>query len=177
MNYLVATLLTVLNAVWLFLVVLGLPGTWLMVASTLLVAWWRHGEGTAGSGSMFGTPLLVAIGVLALLGEVLEFLAGVIGSKSTGGSQRGALGALAGALVGGIAGTVLIPLPVVGSLLGACAGAALGALGLELHSGRALRASLWSGVGAGAGRFAGTVIKTAVGALIWVLVAVAAFWP
>ena len=177
MTYLLATLLTILNTIWLLLVVLGLPGTWLMVLGTLLLAWWRwDAAGTAG-GPMFGVPVLVTISSLAVLAEVLEFAAGLVGSKASGGSARGAAGALVGALVGGIAGTVLVPAPVLGSLLGACAGAALGAWALELHSGRTMRVSLRSGLGAGLGRFAGTVIKLVVGVLIWLIVAVAAFWP
>ena len=177
MTYVLAVLLTLLNALWLFLVVLGLPGTWLMVAGTLLIAWWRW-YAVAGQ-PMFGTPVLIAICALAVLGEVVEFYAGVVGARKAGGTRRGALGALLGALVGGVAGTILIPIPIpgLGSLLGACGGAAVGAWGLELHSGREMRASVKSGVGAGAGRFAGTVGKLIIGVVIWVIVAVAAFWP
>ncbi len=174
MNYLFATLLVALNTVWLFLVVLGLPGTWLMVGGTLILAWWRR---DAGDGAMFSNPVLVLICVLAGLGEVLEFLAGVVGSKVAGGSRRGALGALLGALVGGIGGTFLIPIPVLGSLLGAGLGAGLGAWGLELHSGREMRAALRSGAGAGVGRLSGATAKLIVALLIWVIIAVAGFWP
>jgi uncharacterized protein YqgC (DUF456 family) len=172
MNYLLATLLIALNAFWLFLVVLGLPGTWLMVGGTLLVAWWRHG---AAGAPMFSNSVLVLICVLAVLGELLEFLAGAVGSKVVGGSKRGALGALIGAVVGGIGGTFL--LPVLGSLVGTGVGAALGAWAFELHSGRAMRVALRSGAGAGVGRLTGITIKLVVGVLIWAIVAVAAFWP
>ena len=55
MLYLWATLLTLLNAGWLATVLLGLPGTWLMVITTALVAWWQWDQG------MIGLPVLVAI--------------------------------------------------------------------------------------------------------------------
>jgi hypothetical protein len=175
MTYLCAALLTALNAVWLMLVVLGLPGNWLMLLSTLLVAWWRWGAEPGRP--MFGMPVLVTICGLALVGELLELLAGMMGSKAAGGSRRGAMGALVGAIVGAIVGTLVIPIPVLGSLLGTCGGAALGAWGLELSGGRTQRASLKSGVGAGVGRFVGTLAKLVAGAAIWIIVAIAAFWP
>ena len=43
MVYIWATSLVVINAVWLALVLVGLPGNWLMVATTALVAWWQWG--------------------------------------------------------------------------------------------------------------------------------------
>jgi uncharacterized protein YqgC (DUF456 family) len=175
MIYLCAALLVVLNAVWLLLVALGLPGNWLMVLSALLVAWWRWDA--APGQPMFGTPVLIVICGLALAGEVAEFIAGAVGSKTAGGSRRGAVGALGGAVVGGIVGTFVIPIPVLGSLLGTCGGAAIGAWGLELAGGVSVRRSLQVGVGAGVGRLVGTLAKLGVGIAIWTIVAVAAFWP
>lgn len=177
MTYLIATLLTLLNAFWLLLVVVGLPGTWLIVATTLLVAWWRWDASLSADQQMFGVPVLVGVVALAVVGELLELGAGAVGSKTAGGTRRGAIGALVGAVVGGLAGTVFIPVPVVGSLAGTCLGAAVGAWGFELHQGRTMEASLRSGAGAGVGRFFGTVAKLVVGALIWLVVGVAAFWP
>jgi len=177
MIYLWATLLVLLNAVWLALVVIGLPGTWLMVISTALLAWWQWDAETSTGDPMFAVWMLVAITALAFLGEILEFFAGVLGSQKAGGTRWGSIGALIGGLVGGIGATFLIPIPVIGSLMGACGGAALGALGLELARGGGITASTKSGVGAGVGRFVGTIAKLAVGGVIWLVVAVAAFWP
>lgn len=177
MTYVLATALTLFNAVWLLLVVLGLPGTWLMVVTTLLVAWWQWDPALPAGQQMFSIWVLVAIAGLAVIGEVLEFFAGVFGTRAAGGSGRGAVGALIGTLIGGVAGTFLIPIPVLGSLIGACAGAALGAWGIELWQGRTMGASVKSGVGAGVGRFAGTLAKLVIGVLIWLIVGVAAFWP
>lgn len=175
MVYVLAAALTLVNAGWLLLVVLGLPGNWLMVLGTLAVAWWQW-EAVVGQ-PMIGVPVLVTIVVLALLGEISEFLAGVAGSKAAGGTRRGAVGALVGALIGGIVGTFIIPVPVLGSLAGTCLGAAVGAWGLELSGGRSLRAAACSGAGAGVGRFVGTLAKLVAGVAIWVVTAIAAFWP
>jgi hypothetical protein len=40
-----------------------------------------------------------------------------------------------------------------------------------------MRASVKSGVGAGVGRLAATLMKLVGGAIIWLIVAVAVFWP
>jgi len=174
MLILIPTSLVVLNAVFVVLVLLGLPGTWLMVAATALVAWWRWD--VSGAAPMFGVPVLAVVIGLALVGELVEFAAGVAGTKSAGGTRRGSLGALIGSLLGAVAGT-FIPPPILGTLIGACAGAAVGAWGLELSGGRSMRASVRSGVGAGVGRFFGTVAKLVVAVVFWAVIAVAAYWP
>lgn len=171
MMYLWATILVLANGAWLFLVLLGLPGNWLIVGSTALVAWlyWDRG--------MISKWTLIALVLIAVVGEVLEFAAGAVGTKRAGGSRGGAFGALMGGLIGAAVGTLVIPVPVIGSLLGACSGAFSGALAMELAGGRELDPAIRSGLGAGAGRFVGTVAKLAVGAVLWIVVAVAAFWP
>jgi uncharacterized protein len=163
--------LLAINALWLLVVVFGLPGTWLMVASTALFAWWKWDQG------IFSKWTLILIVLLAVLGELIEFFAGVAGAKKTGGSRRGALGALIGALVGAVVGTILIPVPVLGTLIGSCLGAAAGAWGFELLGGRKMPQAVNVGVGAGIGRFLGTFLKFILGLLIWSIIAVAAFYP
>lgn len=177
MIYLWATLLSLLNIVWLLLGILGLPGTWLMVASTALLAWWQWEDGKDASQQMFSLGVLITIGVLALLGEILELGAGLVGSRKAGGTKWGAVGAILGTIVGGISATFLIPLPIISSIIGACLGAALGAGAFEMMSGRKLTPSFKSGVGAGVGRFGGVVIKLGIGVVIWLIITVAAFWP
>jgi len=169
--YLWATLLVLVNLVWLALVLVLLPGNWLMVATTSLVAWWQWDQ------QMIGVPVLVAIAVLAVVGEVVEFFSGMAGSKRAGGSRWAAVGALAGAIVGAVVGTVVIPIPVIGSLLGVCGGAALGAFGVELLRGRERSVAMRIGAGAGVGQLLGTTSKFLFGMVIWVIVATAAYWP
>ncbi len=171
-----ATVLTVLNLFWLILVAVGLPGNWLMVLSVALVAWLTWIPGVPAQEQMFRPATLIVLVSLAVLGEIVEFVAGAVGASRAGSSRAGALAALAGGLIGGIAGTFLIPIPVVGSLVGAAGGAGIGAWGIELSGGKSLDASLLIGLGAGLGRLAGTVAKLVFGAGIWLVASIAAFW-
>ncbi|MCH2373536.1 MAG: DUF456 domain-containing protein [Planctomycetes bacterium] len=158
-----------LNLIWLFLIVFGLPGNWLMVASAAGLLWWKPEL------DLFNSSTLCVCAGLALVGEIFEFVSGVVGSKKAGGSKWGSVGAIVGALVGAIFGTVLIPIPIVGSILGVCLGAFAGAMLLELVSGRNFGSSFRSGSGAAVGRFVGVMAKLGVGAVIWIVLAAAAF--
>lgn len=169
MLYLWSTMLILLNAFWLALVPFALPGNWLIVITTALFAWW-HAEH-----EIFSPYTLVAITALALLGEVVEFFGGVGGARKAGARFLGSLGAIIGAVVGAVLGTFIIP--VLGTILGSCAGAAIGACVFEASSGRRMEDSVRLGFGAGLGHFLGTTIKIALGLLIWLIVAIAAFWP
>ena len=77
--------------------------------------------------------------------------------------------------VGGVVGTAL-PVPIVGTLIGACLGAFIGALIGDLWAGRPLFPSFEAGWGAAVGRFWGTISKLTTGALIVVILALAAFF-
>ncbi len=169
MEYVYICVLLVLNLVWLFLVVLGLPGTWLMVLSAAGLAWWQPEL------DLFSNWTLVALAAMAAIGEVLEFISGMVGSKKAGGSTWGSIGGLLGALAGGIFGTVLIPIPIIGSILGVCLGAFGGAMAAEVLTGREMSKSVESGKGAAVGRFFGILIKLSLGVAIYATIAVAAF--
>lgn len=171
MLYVWSFLLILLNACWLVLVVFSLPGNWLIVISAFLFAWWRWEDG------VFSIYTLIAIVGLAVVGELVEFFASMVGAKKMGASWAGSIAAIAGAISGAIVGTFLIPVPFFGTLLGACIGAGLCAWGLEVVRGRKMGESVRYGVGAGLGRFVGTSTKVILGIFIWLIVAVAAFWP
>ena len=171
MMYLCASLLVVVNAFWLVLTLLMLPGNWMMVATTALVAWWQWDKG------MFSPWTLAAIVVLAAGGEVAEFFFSALGVRKAGGTRWAALASLAGAMIGAVVGTFAIPVPVLGSLIGVCVGACAGAWAGEAASRRRLKDSAMVSLAAGAGRLLGTIAKFVIGVLIWLIVAVAAFWP
>lgn len=177
MSILVAAGLALVNLMWLALSLLGLPGNWLMVATTGLIAWWRWDPSRPPTDQMISVTVLVILALLALVGEAVELLGGWFGAKRTGGSRWGAVGALLGTLIGGIAGTLVIPIPIIGSILGACCGAAIGALALEFASGRAPGDAVRSATGAGLGRAAGMAAKLSTGGAIWLIATVASFWP
>jgi hypothetical protein len=168
---LIAIGLVIVNAVFLATNLLALPGNWLMIVATVLVTWWRRDAG------MFSVWTLVAVVAMAAAGEFMELLSGATVARRAGASRWGAFGAILGGVVGAIAGTFLIPVPVVGSLVGACGGAAAGAFILERLKGRPSDASLRAGVGAGWGHLLGTASKLLIGAAIWIVITIAAFWP
>jgi uncharacterized protein YqgC (DUF456 family) len=140
-----------------------------MVLVTAVLKWWQPGYVLVS-----WTVLGVAAG-LALLGEVLEFALGAAGARHSGGSTRATALAILGSLIGGIVGTAL-PVSLVGTLLGACLGAFAGSLIGDLWAGRPLFPSFEAGWGAAVGRFWGTISKLTIGAIIVVVLALAAFF-
>lgn len=143
--------------------ILGLPGLWLMllghIGYGLLTGW----------GYYIGWESVIALFVLCVLAEGVEFLAGAAGSAQAGGSKRGMLGAIGGGLVGGIVGSVLIPVPILGTIIGAVGGSFAGSALVErmIHpdNQRAIRI----GIGAAKGRFWGIIIKSGFGIVIGVI--------
>ncbi|MFT4649460.1 MAG: hypothetical protein ACI87O_001826 [Planctomycetota bacterium] len=160
--------LALVNAFWLVLVLVGLPGTWLIVASCALVDWWTDKE-------LFSTPTLLAAVALAALGEVVELMAGSAGARKAGGGRRGSWGALGGGIAGAILGTFFIPIPLFGSLIGAGIGAFAAASFLEHDGGKDMSTALRIGRGAAWGQFLGTFAKLLVGISVWLLVSIASF--
>jgi hypothetical protein len=171
MDWLYAAILLLVDTLGFFLIVLGLPGTWLMVVAAAGVSWVSRQSGPP----LISNAVLWALLGLAVLGEVAELVAGAAGSRRAGGSWRGSAGALLLGMVGGIVGTFAIPVPVVGSVLGACAGAFAGALAGELWGGRSVEDAMAIGRVAFASRLAGTVLKIAIGAVMWVVATTASF--
>lgn len=175
-----ADILIVIWAALLFLLVvcgwasnlLGLPGNWFNVAAMAVYALIGPADGRAA----IGWWAVAIAGVLAVLGEIIEFAAGALGVSKAGGSRRGAVLAVVGSMVGGIVGMFVgLPIPVVGSVVGllflACLGALAGAVLGEKWKGRDWQQSFEVGHAAFWGRLFGTLGKLMTGAVI---VAVAA---
>ena len=176
MIYLWITLFILLLVVLWLTNLLGLPGNWLMIVAA--ACWtWLVGE----SFSEIGWLAILAIVFLAVLGELLEFGASVLGTKQVGGSRRAAVLSVVGSIVGGIVGVFVgLPIPIigwiVGSLLFACLGALVGAALGEKWQGSDVNASLKVGGAAFVGRLVGTVGKIAFGAVILVIVVLSLFF-
>jgi uncharacterized protein len=162
-----ALILTAVNAVWWLTNLVGLPGNWLMVAGAVLLTLLQRAQ------PPFSIWTLLAAGLLATAGELVEFFAGYSVARQAGTSRSGARWALWGGLIGGLLG-LAIPLPLMGPLLGACIGAAGGAIIAETQQGVAFKPALRRGQAAGVGRLLGTVGKLVIGLAIWLLLAVAA---
>lgn len=168
MIYVWSTLMAVVNAGWLLLTLVGMPGNWLMIATAALYE-------VLYAPSVFSTGVFVAAVGMAGLGELAELLAGMIGSRRGGASRKGSLGALFGGIAGAILGTALIPVPVLGTILGAAMGAFLVSATIELAAGRPQREAVRAGRGAAVGHVTGNLLKFLLGCGVWVTLAVAAF--
>jgi hypothetical protein len=138
------------------LIPLGLPGTFVQVGAALVL--------TAATG-LLGWGWVGLFLVLALLGELVEFLSGQWGARRYGGSRRAAWGALVGGLVGALVGG--IPVPVLGSIVMSFVGTFVGAVLGEM-SASARRPDLRVGCGAIVGRTAGVAAKLGVGIVMLV---------
>src|SRR5215468_2307229 len=169
----VATLLHILGIVVLFTacvlalfsLVLGVPGTFLIVGVALFYAW------ATGFVAVQWSTIGWLLG-LAVIGEGIELLSSSTAAAGARPSRRVTIGALVGALIGGVVGTSI--LFGIGSLLGALAGAFVGAA-LAVHAeGGSLRESVVTGFAALKGRLLGFVVKAAIGAAMVVIVVVAA---
>lgn len=163
-------LLPLFGALFVALVLLGLPGTWLAIAAAALCEWLTEPR-------LFGAWTFVVVVLLAGLGEAWELLASATRARAAGAGKRGALGALLGGIAGAIAGTFLLPVPLLGSLAGGGIGAFLGATLLERHGGRGLDHSIQIGSAAGVGHVLGQAGKLALGALVWLILVLAVWIP
>lgn len=161
-----ATCMTLLAIIGWTANILGLPGNWLVVSAAAF-AWWWYSDGER---LHVGLTALVAIVVVAALGELLEFMAGALGASRLGGSRRGTLLAIVGAIAGAITGLffgALIPIPLLGplivSVLLGASGAFAGAVSGERWAGKDWGTSLQIGSAAFWGRLLGTVGKSVCG--------------
>ena len=110
---------------------------------------------------------LVILGILAVIGEIIESILGMFTVRKFGASRAAMLGTFFGGLAGGAAGTGLVP--IIGSLIGAFAGAFLGAVVGELIHRRKLEPSLRAGWWAFVGRVVATTIKFEIGVLMIII--------
>ena len=170
----IIVLFAMVAAVCVLLALLGLAGTWIMLAIALVIelldSYWGDGEtwGWMTLGVCFG---------LAVVGEIMEMGAGALGVKVGGGSRRGMVGAIIGSIVGGIALTPVIPIPVIGTLIGAVIGTFAGAVIGELtHKDPSTAGDVAkSATGATIGRILGVIGKTGVAAVCWCILVVTPF--
>ena len=148
----------------LLIIPLGLPGTWLMIVSAIAL-------NLLSGVDRVGTVTLIGVGVLALVGELLEFSVTGRYTRKYGGSRRAGWGAIIGGIVGAIMG---VPVPIVGSMLGAFVGAFVGALVFEYtRKGADGRSATHVATGALLGRVAAAAMKVGVGLImaVWLLFA------
>lgn len=157
-------LLTAVIVVSLVLVVLGLPGLWVMIASAVAyrillpdnpISWFT----------------IIAVTSLAIVAEVFEFTLTGKYARRYGGSRRAGWGAIIGGFIGMMVG---IPIPIIGSVIGAFAGSFVGAFIAEISGGQSNTAGATRvAKGALVGRVVATAMKVGIGCAIaaWIFVA------
>jgi len=145
------------------LIVLGLPGLWIMVATAVTY-------NLIVPGDPIGWFTLVAVGVLALVAELLEFTMAGKYARKYGGSRRAGWGAIIGGMIGAFVG---VPVPIIGPVICAFVGSFLGALVAELTAGSGARDATRVAKGALIGRVVSTVLKVGIGFTIgiWIFIA------
>ena len=148
----------------LVLIVLGLPGLWIMVASAVTY-------NLIVPGDPIGWFTLVAVAVLAFVAELLEWTMTGRYARKYGGSRRAGWGAIIGGMIGAFVG---FPVPIVGPVIGAFIGSFCGALVAELTGGASAGDATRVAKGALIGRVMSTVLKIGIGFTIGVWIFVAA---
>jgi len=177
MNILYAVILILISAIsWLGNLV-GLPGNWGILVATAVYAYFVRDAGHWEIG-LWG---VIGVACLAILGEVLELIAGALGAYQRGSSIRGALLGIVGSFIGGILGIFIgLPVPIFGSIIAAVLFAGLGAFAGSVLGEVWLGASWKEGVEVGktafVGRLIGTFAKLYTGCLILVLVLALLIW-
>ncbi len=129
---------------------LGLPGTWLLVADVFLFRW-LMGPG------LIDYHTVIILGLMALLAEILELLTAVQGVR-LGPPVRGAVAAtIVGAFAGGLAGAPI--LFGLGAIPGMAIGAWLAVFTVALAGGASLNGASRTALGAMTGKIKGVALK------------------
>ena len=155
-------ILSLVIIVSLILIVLGLPGLWIMVASAVTY-------NLVVPGDPIGWVTLIAVAVLAFVAELLEFSLTGRYARKYGGSRRAGWGAIIGSIVGAVVG---FPVPIVGPVIGAFIGSFVGALIAEFSGGSSAGDATRVAKGALIGRVVSTVLKIGIGFTIgiWIFI-------
>ena len=142
---------------------LGLPGEFLVVLATAVFIL------VAGAGVISWWTLLALL-LLGVLAEVIEFAAGLLGAKSKG-TLRSGVGAIVGGMVGALAGAPFGM--ILGSLVGVFVGTFLGAYLVELYISKQSGHAMTVAGAAVAARLIGVAVKVTIALVMIVIVTVA----
>lgn len=160
MPIVVLTLVLILSLV---LIVLGLPGLWIMIATAITYT-------MVVPGRPIGWFTIAIICILGVAAEVIDFALAGRFARKYGGSRRAAWGAIIGGMLGAFMG---VPVPIVGPVIGAFIGSFAGALVAEISKTGEAGAATRVATGALIGRITGTAVKIALGftIAIWIFLA------
>jgi hypothetical protein len=143
----VSTIVIITTAVLMFTGLIGsvipmIPGSPLILLGAFIYAWHTNFEAVTWG-------VLAILLLLAVLSQIVEYLASVLGAKKFGASRWGMVGAFLGGMIG----------LFFGGFLGILVGPFIGALLLELLHGQDLNASMKIGLGTLMGFLAGAIGK------------------
>ena len=146
-------------------VVLGLPGTWLILATSFVYGWLT-------GFAIITSKLLLGLLALAVVAELLDLALGLWGARRYGGTKK----AMVGTMIGGILGAVALS-PMLfgfGTIVGAFLGAFVGAFSMTYLEQRKMDEAMRVGWGALLGRVFAMVFKeaavvTMIGLDIWAI--------
>lgn len=157
MHYLLFILFLIVALVGLISLIFGLPGNFIILADSALYGWY-------GGFREITLKVVIALFLLAILGEIVEFVFGVLGAKKHRASKVAIGGSIAGGIVGAVCGAPF--LFGIGSIVGAFVGAFAGAFFLEFFRGKGFDQAIESGRGAFFGRVGGTITKGVIGVVM-----------
>ncbi len=162
-DYLVFSLFMFVAVAGLISHVFGFPGNFIILADSILFGWYDGFKEVT-------IKILIVLLALALLGELVEFVLGILGAKKYKSSNKAIVGSIVFGIIGGILG---IPFFFgIGAVIGAFVGAFIGAFLVEFLLEKNVDRAVKSGWGAFVGRLGGTFFKGAIGIAMIVIVAV-----
>ncbi len=150
MEYVVFSIFLFVMFIGLISILIGFPGNFLILANSVLYGWY-------GGFKTITVNIVIVLIMLAVLGEVFEFVLGIIGSKKQNSSTKAIVGSIVGGIFGAVWGAPF--LFGIGSIVGAFVGAFAGAFVVEYVRIRNVDQALKSGWGAFVGRVGGTITK------------------
>jgi len=139
-----------------FSTIMGAPGGWILLLMAILLEYFDSSMGL--DNTTFGWWVVAIAGIIQIISEAIEFIAGALGAKVGGASKKGAFAAFIGGIAGAIIGTFAIPIPIFGSLFGSILGSFGAAYYVESRDPENTEA-LKSATGAALGRTIGALSK------------------
>jgi uncharacterized protein YqgC (DUF456 family) len=150
MGYLYIAIILISAFVSVVLASIGLAGTFIVWAGILTCSM-IDGFNTV------GYWLILLFFILAVIGEVVEYISGIAGAKKFGSSKKGMIGAVVGGMVG--AGIFSVLLIGIGTVVGVFVGTFFGAFIGEYIAGKDMISSSKASFGAFLGRIAAIAFK------------------
>lgn len=162
----VRILMMILSLISFMLMIFGIPGNFIIMGIGILYYFIAPGMVTTGQ--------LVFLILLAVSGEVVENLVGLLGAKKYGASRVGMIGAFLGSFLGGILGTMIFP--VIGTFLGVFMGSFVLTFLFEYRlEGKDTHEASRAGKGALLGKVLAVSYKYSAGVVLLVLIGIILF--